>query len=227
MAIPFTVVDDSRAPAGSKRIILTFDDGPAEGVTAPLLDVLATHRVPAVFFFVGRRVEAFPELARRAAAEGHQIGAHSVDNAWPVWFDADALRRDVAEFRAIVESVVGTPMADPTLYRPPRGILTPAVRALVAACEIQLGYLTFYARDSGAGRDAAETVLARTRSALLEHEGGALVLHTSRYRGDSDLDDSVDKTWVPQAVAELIEWAREQGFEFTRFPAGPDAPCSQ
>ena len=42
-----------------------------------ILDVLARERVKAAFFLIGERAEAAPDIARRIAAEGHDLGNHT------------------------------------------------------------------------------------------------------------------------------------------------------
>lgn len=62
----------------SRRLFLTFDDGPHSQHTPALLDLLAQHRVKATFFIVGREAYAEPEIVRRIVAEGHLLGNHSI-----------------------------------------------------------------------------------------------------------------------------------------------------
>ncbi len=62
---------------GSRQLALTFDDGPNDPWTPQLLDVLAKHAVPATFFLIGRFVQMRPDIVRRIAAEGHEIGNHT------------------------------------------------------------------------------------------------------------------------------------------------------
>ena len=61
----------------SRRLALTFDDGPNDPHTLHLLDVLARHNVHATFFMIGSFVEQRPEIARAVAAAGHAIGNHT------------------------------------------------------------------------------------------------------------------------------------------------------
>lgn len=62
---------------GTYKVALTFDDGPAPGVTDALLDLLKAERVRATFFLVGDHVRANPELVKRIRLEGHVLGNHS------------------------------------------------------------------------------------------------------------------------------------------------------
>lgn len=54
---------------------MTYDDGPE--TTPELLDLLREHDVKALFFLVGKRVAARPEMVKRMEQEGHAICWHS------------------------------------------------------------------------------------------------------------------------------------------------------
>src|SRR5271167_4807421 len=64
-------------PPGSKKIALTYDDGPNDPHTLRLLEILAKHGVNATFFLIGGFVEQRPDIAREIARAGHVIGNHS------------------------------------------------------------------------------------------------------------------------------------------------------
>ena len=68
----------------SKKLWLTFDDGPHPEVTPWILSVLNTERVKATFFLVGRQMEEFPELVSEIKKNGHLIANHSCShkNGW-------------------------------------------------------------------------------------------------------------------------------------------------
>lgn len=63
---------------GTKKLVLTFDDGPTRGVTDKLLDVLAEERVQATFFMVGRNIPNNEDLLLRMRNEGHILANHSM-----------------------------------------------------------------------------------------------------------------------------------------------------
>ena len=64
-------------PNETKRIALTFDDGPRADTTARLLDGLRQRGASATYCLVGEPSQQNPDLVRRMAAEGHQVGNHS------------------------------------------------------------------------------------------------------------------------------------------------------
>ena len=58
-----------RGNGGSRKIALTFDDGPSEGTPA-IVDILAQYRAPATFFQIGANVDRLPDVARAVAVAG-------------------------------------------------------------------------------------------------------------------------------------------------------------
>src|SRR5208282_1800294 len=62
---------------GERNLALTFDDGPDPVDTPRLLDLLREKNVKATFFVVGKRADQYPEIVRRAWAEGHLIANHT------------------------------------------------------------------------------------------------------------------------------------------------------
>ncbi|HEY1279852.1 MAG TPA: polysaccharide deacetylase family protein [Acidimicrobiales bacterium] len=84
----------------TRRLSLTFDNGPTPGVTADVLDLLAERQVAATFFVVGQRLDvpAGRRLAERAVAEGHWVGNHGLTHTVPLGeLDAAAGRREIDE----------------------------------------------------------------------------------------------------------------------------------
>jgi len=75
--------------------------------TTRILDLLRASGARATFFLLGDVVRAHPALLRRIVDEGHEVGSHGVDHQ-PLWrLDADALARQLDEFRRLVERVLG------------------------------------------------------------------------------------------------------------------------
>ena len=97
---------------GALRVALTFDAEHPDrrhrpGVTEGILDVLATRGVRSTWFLQGRWVEANPDTARRAAADGHLIGNHSFYHARLPLLTAEGVRTDVASAERVIREIVG------------------------------------------------------------------------------------------------------------------------
>jgi peptidoglycan/xylan/chitin deacetylase (PgdA/CDA1 family) len=114
---------------------LTFDDGPDGETTPRVLDVLAEHGVQAAFFLIGRRAAAAPALARRIAAEGHDLGNHTWSHR-SLWLSSPrATRREVVNGHDAIAQAAGQP---PRFFRAPWGMtnlaLFPLLRRLDTPC---------------------------------------------------------------------------------------------
>ena len=69
------------AKPSDKVIALTFDDGPWEGTTKQILDVLEQNDAKATFFTIGRQIAEDTADVKRAASMGCQICTHTWDHA--------------------------------------------------------------------------------------------------------------------------------------------------
>ncbi len=67
-----------------KKIYLTFDDGPCEESTGPILELLDRFRIRATFFCTGMQALKHSELFNKIIDCGHTIGNHTFSHksAW-------------------------------------------------------------------------------------------------------------------------------------------------
>ncbi|MBV6717023.1 polysaccharide deacetylase family protein [Paenibacillus chitinolyticus] len=106
-------------PSAGKVIALTFDDGPDPVQTVQILDELKKYGAKATFFVVGKRAERFPELIKREAAEGHEIGNHTYSHPFLTNNrSTESIRSEIAATQKVIKSINGTA---PVLFRPPGG----------------------------------------------------------------------------------------------------------
>jgi polysaccharide deacetylase family protein (PEP-CTERM system associated) len=87
-----------------------------ERATDALLDALGRHRATATFFVLGWVAERHPELVRRIAAAGHEVGSHGwahrpVTSMWP-----DDFRAEVRDSAHLLQDLTGEPVLG---YRAP------------------------------------------------------------------------------------------------------------
>ncbi len=118
----------SRGPTNTKRVVLTFDDGPAQS-TNRILDVLKQYKVKATFFVIGERAKKQPETIHRIHAEKHTLGNHSYDhsNFFPLQ-SVKNIRQEIERTEAEIKHITGK---EPKLFRPPFGVTNPNIaRAL-------------------------------------------------------------------------------------------------
>lgn len=167
---------------------LTFDDGPNDGHTQRLLDVLAAHDVPATFFLIGNYVRQRPNLARAIHAAGHRVGNHTMSHPWLLLSTPRRVREELAACNAALEDALGQPVK---LMRPPHGARRPdvlrAARGL-GLTPVLWNAMGFDWRPRATAPQIVEHLergIARNRargrgSNLLLHDGGHVALGADR-----------------------------------------------
>ena len=128
----FTTKGRAMTQAGAARggFHLTFDDGPHPVHTPALLDWLKANHIHATFFLVGKNALRYPELVRRIAAEGHQIGNHTWSHANLTKLSEAKARSEIQRTHDLIVQITGHA---PTLFRPPYGALKAAQRQWVTS----------------------------------------------------------------------------------------------
>ncbi len=113
----------SKTNIQTKKIAITFDDGPNPKYTPIVLQLLKDYEAKASFFCIGRQVEKNPEILKLIYDESHDIGNHSYTHSNTIDFKStegwleELKHTDQAIFKVIGEK--------PTLFRPPFGVTTP------------------------------------------------------------------------------------------------------
>lgn len=120
---------------GTKKLVLTFDDGPFPGVTNQVLDYVREQGLKVSFFLVGKNIDGNESLLRRMADEGHTIGNHTFNHRPLVAMgrrNMNDVYREIADTDAKISPFV---RADSRFYfRAPGGTFNPkkSVSATVA-----------------------------------------------------------------------------------------------
>ncbi|MDE7133020.1 MAG: polysaccharide deacetylase family protein [Lachnospiraceae bacterium] len=102
----------------SKKIAITFDDGPHPYYTEQLLDGLKEREVKATFFVTGKHVEQYPELIERMYEEGHLIGNHTYSHLQLNRNNGETFKEELIKTNELIEEVTGQEVQ---YVRPPYG----------------------------------------------------------------------------------------------------------
>lgn len=105
-----------RGPTASKRVALTFDDGP-DALTPRYLDVLDELGVPATFFVIGENATAQPQLIREYLRRGHQVAGHGYDHTRFTKLS----RRQLIDQCQRTDDAIGGQLSGRSWVRPPHG----------------------------------------------------------------------------------------------------------
>jgi len=177
-------------------LVLTYDDGPGERVTMPLLELLDRHGARATFFFLGMRAAEHPERAASVADRGHELGCHSQRHlhAWkePPWTIYSDIERGYATLSRWLPSNA--------IFRPPYGKLALANWLSARMRGARIGWWTIDSGDCHEPLPDVETASRRIR----ENGGGVVLLH------DCDRDPEAD-AFVLRATEILLAQAEADG----------------
>jgi peptidoglycan/xylan/chitin deacetylase (PgdA/CDA1 family) len=185
-------------------VALTFDDGPDPVDTPKLLDLLREKGVKATFFVVGKRADQYPEIVRRAWAEGHLIANHTWSHYSLFCFLMP--RRLRAEIERGTESVRRSCGFRPRFFRSPVGLRHPLLAPYLQDAGLEYVSWTIRTRDT---LTANSSVLARR--ILNKAASGDIILLHDRLPGGTDA--------MLEALPGVIDELRKRGFEFVL--AGP------
>jgi peptidoglycan/xylan/chitin deacetylase (PgdA/CDA1 family) len=183
-------------------------------VSEALLDVLRKHKVPAAFSLIGKSVHASPHIVQRIKEEGHDIINHTYSHNRSL-FSASALDREIIRADQAIALALSDPDYRTKWFRPPYGLITPAIYFSAEAKTRRRAHLTFYIDDAGVGLRDAEQLLETIKRRLIRSNGGAIVLHEARYPPTGAR--LIDKSWLPSAIEELITWAQARNMTFTKY----------
>ena len=112
--------------SSSRKIALTFDDGPNPPVTPRLLELFDRHSVRATFFLIGKFARVCPELVKEISLRGHLIGNHTDTHANLFFRSRAGIRGELVRCQ---DSIAAAAHAEPPLWmRPPYGYRSPLLR---------------------------------------------------------------------------------------------------
>ena len=196
----------SLAEEEKKEVYLTFDDGPSTLVTGRVLDILKEENVKATFFIVSERVYNRENVLRRIAAEGHTLGVHSATHIYSdIYASDEALLKDVATCDNVITRVTGI---KPKVYRFPGGGSSARERQtkLLEERGYQVVGWNAVCGDAEIRNAAPNTLVQETVKTSEGKQQVILLLH-----------DSASNKATAQALPQIIEYYRSQGYAFCQF----------
>ena len=198
----------NRLPGGANAVSITFDDGPNPHATPLILDSLRDEGVRATFFVLGRHADRWPELVRRMADEGHQLGNHGYWHRKLHRHGPGYVREDLRRGTAAIERASGG--VRPHVFRAPHGFRNPWVTPIAASLGQRTIGWSLGVWDSA--RPGASEITRRALSGL--RAGSILLLHD----GDG-YDPDGDRLQTAEALPAIIRGLRARGLTFTTLPA--------
>ncbi len=180
-----------------KVLYLTFDCGWENGYTSSVLDTLKQKKVPAAFFCTLSNIKAEPGLTARMIKEGHIVGNHSTTHPDFSKISREKMAAEIENCDNYLREKFG--YSSP-YFRFPMGSYSASSLDLVSSLGYKsvfwsVAYADWDVNDTKGKQYAFDTVTSRL------HPGAVILLHSV----------SPDNA---AALADIIDWARNQGYEF-------------
>jgi peptidoglycan/xylan/chitin deacetylase (PgdA/CDA1 family) len=219
IALPDDIVNSDAATITSVRtpssvVAMTFDDGPHPTHTPRLLDMLRERGISATFYLIGNRVVEYPQIARRIAEEGHEIGNHSWSHPFLDRLSDAAVTNEIDQTTNAIFQVTGRP---PVTFRPPYGAFTRRQRTALHANRT-LPTILWSVDPQDWRRPGANVVAQR----ILENtRQGGIILSHDIHRGTIDampqtLDGLTNRGLTFVTVSQILGWPLWQTRNFRR-----------
>lgn len=174
------------------KVAITFDATWGADQTEELLRILKTNQVRSTFFLCGLWLEKFPEMVKKIAADGHEVGNHSYTHPHMNNLSALEITEELTRTHQLIKELTGQ---NATMFRPPFGEYSNKVIETAKAC----GYTTIiWDVDSLDWQNlTAEAMINRVMSRV---QTGSIILFHNAGKN------------TPQAVARLLPALQRKGY---------------
>ena len=193
---------------GNGVIYLTFDDGPSEGTTNVILDILKEEGIKATFFVTCRGPDY---LIKRMADEGHMVALHTCSHDYSqVYSSVDNYFNDLNQIKNRVLNITGV---DAKIIRFPGGSSNTISRnyqygimSSLTSMVLDKGYRYFDwnvdSKDAG-GANSASSVYNNVINGLSFGRSNVVLMHDIKYQ-------------TRDALRDIINYGKSQGYLFGR-----------
>ncbi|MDD5087505.1 MAG: polysaccharide deacetylase family protein [bacterium] len=196
-------------PHLSKRIAVTFDDGPHPETTLPLLNTLAHLRIPSTHFIVGEKAAAHPDLLPEINAQGHLLANHGYCHESLLWKSKTTQAESLTETDAVLRR---QNIRFGKYFRPPFGQFNFSTKSVLALH----GYRGVLWSVAIADWKAATSQELWRRLRPQIHERAVILLHDTRVAAPA----------VIEMLSRLADDISRRGWEFTTLPVPPTDSAS-
>ncbi len=197
----------------TKRVFLTFDDGPST-VTPTILDILKEQNILATFFVLGSRVEQMPDMVKRIYEEGHYIANHGYSHVYSsIYSTPEMVLNEYNQCNDAVKNAIGVPEYNSHLFRYPGGYAGGPYATIKAQAKDILSQNDILYVDWNALTGDAETTkptiefeMQRLQETVGNKNSAVILMH-----------DAQAKKVTAEALPQIISYLKEQGYEFKNF----------
>lgn len=197
----------------SKKVYLTFDDGPSKNVTPIILDTLKSENIRATFFLLGSRVELNPKIVKREYDEGHYLASHGYSHIYSqIYASPQSVLDEYNRSVTAIRNAIGNQSYNPHLFRFPGGFYGGKYASIKKEAKELLNQNEILNIDwnsltsDAAGCTTQEEFLQEIEKTVGEHKSVVLLMH-----------DAGNKMTTAESLPQIISYFRDRGFEFYNF----------
>lgn len=199
--------------AENKQVFLTFDDGPSKKVTILILDLLKQQNIKATFFVLGSRVELYPDIVKRAYEEGHYIANHGYSHKYSlIYSSANSVLDEYNKTNQAVKNAIGNHEYNTNIFRFPGGSVGGNYHNIKAEAKKLLEQNNIATVDWNAltgdteGLRTETELLNRLKETTQNKTSVVILMH-----------DAADKSYTYDALPKVIEYLKQEGYQFKNF----------
>lgn len=198
---------------GNEKVCyLTFDDGPTPNVTPKVLDILKAENVKATFFVIGKYVDAYPEIVKRAYDEGHFIANHTYDHNNNVLYKSDEnFINEIKKTDLAISNAIGISYSS-HIFRFPNGYMSPnnrqnKKRVVELLPKINYTYIDWNCLNNDSVKKySKEQLLSNFKKSVKNKNTLVVLMHDTKFASDSSM-----------ALKDSIEYLKSLGYSFKNF----------
>lgn len=198
-------------PLYAKEVFLTFDDGPSTN-TQKILDILNEKDVKASFFILGSSAEKYPNLVKTEYNAGMAVLNHSYSHNYSMYKSVDTCTADFQRNEAVLKNILGVqPLG---FIRFPGGsdnrVSNSNTMKEIRNSFVNKGIAYVDWNVSSADAAAATVPMDAIKNNVigqLSHRSFGVVL----------MHDASLKTTTVEALPQIIDYLKSQGFVFRTF----------
>jgi len=179
-----------------KLVALTFDDGPDDKITPQILNILRENNIKASFFFLGRKVNIYPDVVKKTFDDGNLVLNHSYTHARLTELSESEIIEKIISSENAINQVINK---KPAIFRPPYGDTNDLV---ISVCKSLHYKIVLWSIDSLDWAENNEDIVVKNVVDNIR-PGDIILMHSSE-----------DTTIEVKALPIIIPRLKEKGYRF-------------
>ena len=199
---------------GKEKIAyLTFDDGPSSHLTPKILDILKAENIKASFFVIGKYVDIYPGIVKRAYEEGHFIANHSYShNNNSLYKNSEVFINEIKKTDLAIGNAIGINNYSSHIFRFPNGYSSSIhkkkkKKVVNSLQDINYAYVDWNCLNNDSMKKYSNTDLLNNLKDTCKNKTGLIIL----------MHDSGDVNDTSLVLKDSISYLKSEGYKFENF----------